>query len=98
MIHSYGSPSSQGVTLSLSVSGNYSNQNIVVPIGVGGTYPGDGTIAVSKYTPLTINLNGNAGAGPFTGTVNVRPVDEYHPTSGPIESSLTWYLFTGKRI
>ena len=83
MIRSYGSPSSQGITLALSVSGNYANQNIVIPVGVGGTYTGDGTIAGSKYTPLTINLNGNAGTGPYSGTVNVRPVDEYHPTSGP---------------
>jgi hypothetical protein len=84
MIRSYGSPASQGVTLSLSVSGAYANQDIaVIPVGVGGTYTGDGTKASAKYTPLTINLNGNAGAGPFTGTINVRPVDEYHPTSDP---------------
>lgn len=86
MIRSYGSPGSQGITLSLSISGNYSNQNIaVIPLGVGGTFPGYGTLATAKYTPLTINLNGNAGAGPFTGNVNIRPVDEYHPTSDPVK-------------
>jgi hypothetical protein len=84
MIRCYGSPASQGVTLSLSVSGTYANQNIaVIPVGVGGTYTGNGTIAAAKYTPLTINLNGNVGTGPYAGTINVRPVDEYHTTSDP---------------
>jgi len=82
MIQSYGSPASQGVTVSLSLSGNYAAQNVaVIPIGVGGAVSGTGV----KYTPLTIRINGNVGAGPYTGTVNLRPVDEFHPTSDPVK-------------
>lgn len=84
MIQSLGSASSQGVTISLSLSGNYVNQDVaLVPVGVIGTVSGTGV----KYTPLTITLNGNIGAGPYTGTINVRPVDEYHPTGDPNKTS-----------
>jgi hypothetical protein len=80
MIQCYGSPASQGVTLSLSLSGNYADQDIaIIPVGVGGAVSGTG----AKFTPLTINLNGDVGTGPYTGTLNLRPVDEYHPTSDP---------------
>lgn len=81
MIQCYGSPASQGVTLSLSLSGNYVNQDIaVIPVGVGGAVSGTGV----KYTPLTIRINGDVGTGPYTGTINLRPVDDYHPTSDPV--------------
>jgi hypothetical protein len=80
MIQCYGSPASQGLTLSLSLSGTYTNQDIaIIPVGVGGAVSGTG----AKYSPLTINLNGSVGAGSYTGTINLRPVDEYHPTSDP---------------
>ena len=87
MIQSYGSASSQGVTLSFTgLTGNIPNTDFIIPVGVEGVFVGTAAPLGStgiKYTPLTVNLNGNVGTGPFTGTVNVRPVNEYHPTSDP---------------
>jgi hypothetical protein len=79
MIQTNGASTSQGLTLSLSLSGSYPSQDIIMPVGVGGSTP--------KYTPLTINLNGNIGTGPYTGNINLRPVDNYHPSSDPAQQS-----------
>jgi hypothetical protein len=80
MISSRGTEVSKGVSISLSLSGNYTNQDIaLIPIGVSGSVSGTG----AKYTPLMININGDVGTGPYTGTLNLRAVDKYHPTADP---------------